>query len=252
MLSKVVTECETSANFVHAAIETHGEAMAKGLEANLDAERQPGDGPVPDGRHLVKLVGRRMMRLLAVLLAADAAHEAELLDDAGPRKRRDNASGRVYQLTVGLRQSTAWIYGAEAEAALGFNGTTPDEPRTLVRVVKLALSQFDDAIRGRAARPGFVWQPAEAKAELAAALAELESALREVEKEQKEAEATLAAKHAALAAYHQAFLATAGLVSLLLTMAGEHELASRVRPSKRRAGRVVTEDERVLDGEPVA
>ena len=251
MLSKTVTECETSANFVHAAIQTHGEAMGRGLTAKLEAEREAGDPPVPDGGHLLRLAGRRMMRLVAVLLAADAAHEAELLDDAGPRKRRDEAASALYKRATAFRQGTGWMYGAEAEVALGFGGPTPDEPRTLVRVGKLVLSQFDKAIEGRAAREGFTWVPADEKAALAACIADTEAALREVEKEQKEAEATLAAKHAAMAAYSEAFREAAALASLLLGMAGEHDLAARVKPSKRRAGRVVSDDELVLDAEPV-
>lgn len=251
MLSKVVTECEASANFVNAAIATHGDAIGRGLEAKLDGERQAGEPPVPNGKWQVTLAGRRMMRLLAALLVADAAHEAELLDDAGPRKERDEAVAQLYKKALAFRQGTAWMYGPEAERALGFDGSTPDEPRTLLRVCKLALDQFDDALAGRAARAGFTWIPADEKAALAASVAQTEAALRAVDTERKEAEATLVAKYAAQAAYTQAFQEVAGLVALLLDMAGEHDLAAKVRPSKRRAGRVTSEEERLLDADPV-
>jgi hypothetical protein len=95
-----------------------------------------------------------------------------------------------------------------------------------------------------------VWQPAEAKAELAAALAELESALREVEKEQKEAEATLQAKYAAMDAFDAAFTEVASLISALLRLAGETALAERVRPSKKQRGRLMTDEERLTEGTP--
>ena len=250
MLTKAATERETAANFVHAAIDTHGEVIKQGIEARLEAERKPDEPPVPDTRQLVVLGGRRMMRLLAVLLAADLAHEQELLDDPGPRKRRDDAGSRLYRGAVELRQGAAWIYGSEAEAALGFSGATPEDPRVLVRQCKLALEQFDDAFADRPARAGFTWEVAAQKASLAALVAETEAALRDVEREVKEAEATLQAKYAAMDAFDAAFTEVASLISALLRLAGETALAERVRPSKKQRGRLMTDEERLTEGTP--
>ena len=67
----------------------------------------------------------------------------------------------------------------------------------------------------------------------------LTSALADVAREAREAEATLVAKNRALAEHDRTFGDVATLVSAVLRMGGETELAARVRPSPRRPGQTV-------------
>ncbi len=65
----------------------------------------------------------------------------------------------------------------------------------------------------------------------------LEKAIDVVAREVREAEGTQATKNRALEAYDETFRKVATLLSATLSIAGEDELASRVRPTARRPGR---------------
>jgi hypothetical protein len=65
--------------------------------------------------------------------------------------------------------------------------------------------------------------------------------------ELRESEATQTAKDKAIVAYDRTFSRVATLAGALLEIAGESELAKRVRPSTRRPGRTVED----ADPEPV-
>ncbi|MEM9463383.1 MAG: hypothetical protein AAGF11_55085 [Myxococcota bacterium] len=72
----------------------------------------------------------------------------------------------------------------------------------------------------------------------------LSSALADVAREVREAEATLVAKNRALDEYDRTFGDVATLVSALLRIGGEVELAARVKPSTRRPGQTLEVAER--------
>jgi hypothetical protein len=67
----------------------------------------------------------------------------------------------------------------------------------------------------------------------------LRLALQEVTDEQRESDMAQIAKNQAIAEYDKAFAVAANLMSTLLEMAGERDLARRVRPSNRRPGTTV-------------
>ena len=110
-----------------------------------------------------------------------------------------------------------------------------------LRTATLPPSRVPGAVFGALAWAHRLEQSAEA----------LSLTLADVAREAREAEATLVAKHRALDDHDRTFGDVATLVSALLRMGGEVELAARVRPSARRPGQtleVAAEDD-VEEGE---
>jgi hypothetical protein len=241
MASKMVLDRERSALQVAQAAETHAQAVAEKLKAVL------GEG-APDAA-AIRALGAVVRRDAAALVAADAAHEAELADDVAPRAARDAAVEAVYRLLGEVRASTAVAFGEAVATELGFAGTTPREPVALAALATTVGGRLPK-LRDRApVVPGLRFDPAPYEAALPPAVAALRASLDDVRREAREAETTYTAKQRALATYDERFGAAASALTGLFHLAGEHELAARVRPSVRRPGRTQAD----ADGEePVA
>ena len=80
------------------------------------------------------------------------------------------------------------------------------------------------------------------KEQLAPIVARLGAALITTAREEKEAEQTQKTKNRAIAAYDDVFSKSASLISALLGVAGEEELARRVRPTKNKPGQISDPD----------
>ncbi|MBN2526395.1 MAG: hypothetical protein JXR76_08375 [Deltaproteobacteria bacterium] len=81
-------------------------------------------------------------------------------------------------------------------------------------------------------------------------MAALTTALAAISEDVRQADIKLVEKREAMDAYDKGFSATADLISTLLKLAGEDELAKRVRPSSRRPGQTVEDaNDALLDVE---
>ncbi|MEO0323527.1 MAG: hypothetical protein AAF447_11265 [Myxococcota bacterium] len=231
MPSKLVTDRQKSAELVLAIQGAQGARLGEGLGATLDAE--------PAAQAL------RFMTTLTGLLAdardgmvrADAAHEAELGDDPAARQARDKSTDALRDLLVGLRDNVRGLYGTERERDI-FRQPTPFDPVVLARYAREVAGRLGAlaGVPGRLA--GSSLEPEPAAQALGAAATRLDDALTRVAEEAREAQVTLTAKDEALARYDAVFTATASTLAALFQLAGESELARRVRPSRRRPGRV--------------
>ena len=94
--------------------------------------------------------------------------------------------------------------------------------------------------------PGMCFDATYWTGRLTAAIVPLKGALADVAREERENEATYVAKTRAIEAYDQTFSQVATYVSAMLAIAGEKELARRVRPSSRRPGQ--TDEVAAADG----
>ena len=162
----------------------------------------------------------------------------ELADDPPIRAKLEEKRSVHYQHLVLWRQQIEALYGSEAVRFLGFEGNTPQESRTMLAFSQ-SLYERADQLAGYAAKIDFVQLDIEAmKVKLLAFATAHQEAFDASIGEQHEADAALVKKDQLQASYDRAFQYTATMLQCFFRMAGEDELASRIRPSYRRPGQL--------------
>ena len=243
--SKQVIDREKSTRPVVAAAETHAVDIAAALTRELSAHLHKGDA-LPDLTLFAHLIGPKVKADFEVLVRADRAHEAELSDDAAPREARDAAAEKVRSALVDLRDSVNTADGAAGMKKLGLAGAIFPDPTVIAgRAVAVQEALQDDSIKlPKSRRPSL-------KVDLkgfAAELPALVKALDSVAREKREAKVTQAAKNDAMAGHDRGFSRGAGLLAGLASYGGLDEVAATIRPSTRKAGRAVAEDDPAVTG----
>lgn len=249
MTSKMVLDRQRSASKVIQAAEAQSTLVAERMRPLLVAALGADADRVDTGL-LLRAMGILVRDAAARLVEADEAHGTELADDAAPRAEREAAAGDVYALLIDLRTSVRAALGDAAAAELGFSGVTPPDPLALALLGKAVLARLP-GLRGRPSRSrGLTFDAAAVEQALAAPLARLNAAIEATAREAKEAEVTLTAKQRAIDTYDRTFAGAAAVMTALFQVAGEDELAARVRPSVSRPGRTRADVE--SDPEPAA
>lgn len=238
MPSKQISDRQKVALAVRMAGLTHANRIARRLEPRLRAVLQ-GTELMPDVGLLTVLAVRALDEVRLDLVQKDEAHERELDDDDGPRNLRDRLAGELYDATVELREILTGVYGQAGAEAVGLSGLTPRDPVLLGQFVHQAVGGFADATLPPSRIPGVSVQLAPWAERLGGLHKALSGAVADVAREGREAEAALVDKWAAMETFDAVYTETATFLSALLALAGEEELAKRVRP--RRADRAAAE-----------
>jgi hypothetical protein len=237
MPSKLVVQRIRSSRVVVQAARVHGTQVAAAIRARLGDD--PGATAVAA---LIASLGTSLEAATTRMDSADADHEAELGDDAEPRRARDDPNLTLVQALVGLRNAVQLAYGDAAAVRLGFDGQTPRESTTVATLATRVLERIE-LLAGLPVRvPGLTLDLAPLVQAVSEPLDRLQSALDDVASEAREAEVTLVAKQSAIASYDALFGAVATTLEGLFSLAGADELARRVRPSRGRPGQVETDD----------
>lgn len=238
--SKMVIDRKKSVDSVAAAGTTHAERIALALNELL------GKGAGEAATTLLGLSGKALQEKIDALLAADERHGGELADDKGIRGARDEAALVVHDKLVADREVLTGVAGAAYVAAIGFTGVTPDQPDEVLAFARVVEKRLGEVKAPKSRLPGYEFDAAKWRKEYAPIIQRLDDAIAKVGTEVREAEATQVDKNRAIVASDRTFSRVATLVSALLELGEEPELAARVRPSKRRAG--VTAE---LGGDPL-
>ena len=242
MASKLVAARSKSSTLVIAAADTHKDTIQVGAEALLNPYVKKGE-TMPDFAFVATLFGRALESLAKGMTDADDAHETELSDDVGPRDARDAAVEALNAKVVEGAEILQGLYGSAAVKAVSLDGVTPRDGTLLVQYATTASGLLRTVKLGKSRVKGASFDAEAFADELSALAKQVTRALADVAREVREAEATLVKKTTAIAAFDGAFSSTAGLLSALLIVGGQKELASRVRPSARRPGQVEPEEE---------
>jgi hypothetical protein len=242
MPSKQVVDRQKSAQAVIAAGESNASLIADELQQLLAPHLRKTE-KLPDVDLLIDLVARYLATSTDSMIAADENNLRELADDAIARDARDQAADALYASIGDLREWLTALFGTAALRALGFSGPTPQDPVAMARFAGEIISALGSSKLPKPKRPGIKWDPESTVAELKAAREALEKHLGAVAREVREAQGTLVAKNAAIAEYDERFARAAGFYAGLFRLAGQADLADRVRPSPRRAGQIEDADE---------
>jgi len=241
MAAKQVTDREKSANAVVAVGTTQAEATGVALGKLLKPHLVKGES-LPDVGLVMTLVARALEAAKTRMVEADAAHEAELGDDAPIRHARDEATAALSDKLVELREVIVGVYGSAAANSV-FPGPAPQDPVVLSRFAGEVATQIERAKLPAPRIKGAKLDAAETAADLRSLRATLDAKIKEVAKEVREAQATLDEKNRALGSYDELFGGGATTMTGLLRMAGKAELAAKVKPSTRRPGQTESDAE---------
>ncbi|MBK8257766.1 MAG: hypothetical protein IPK82_34495 [Polyangiaceae bacterium] len=191
----------------------------------------------PDLAAVAVLMARLLEQRGEGMEKADAAHNAELADDAEPRNERDVAARSVYAQLVSLKQGVGAVFGEAMVGQLHLSGTLPQDAAALVRLADQTVKTLKATKFPKPTLPGvkaFDVDPwVDPLAEASKALA---AALKGVTREAREANATLVEKNRSMEAFDDSFSKVTAVAVALLRFCDEEELAGRLRPSARRPG----------------
>jgi len=235
-ISRMVVNRQKSAAKVIASARTHKSIAGAGMAALLGSDFGIA------AEQLMSASADRLENATGSMVAADEAHIAEIGDDAAQRSARDESAHRMRGVLIDFRDLTTTMFGAQYVGTLGYEGDTPDDPVMLQRLGKRILERIDGTDRPGPRFEGMTFDPEPWKKKIQESLAGLGEVLENIATEEREAEQTLTAKRQAIEKYDEVLSKTASLVSAMLRIAGEDELADRVRPVKSRPGQISDPD----------
>ncbi|MCP3957888.1 MAG: hypothetical protein GY719_08555 [bacterium] len=251
-----------SATKVETEIETHTEEVATGLDEDFaTATAGWGEGqPKPDFRTQLKALKAKLGDSREKLSAAEEHTIGLVRQGVELRVERSELVEGLYEDFSSMRRTVEELYRGKGKGNVnvfvvaGIQGPTSQKPTKLLRQVDLAIkhlhtpglefpaSRFD----GTGLQPSQLLQVLEP---YSVSMHDVQGALGKVA---SELNASRKEKNRAIEAHKTTFKWVARNAESLFELAGEHELAERIRPSARRPGRRAIEVANDSQGESQA
>ena len=233
-ITKLVANRQTNASVVVAALEVHAKAAAADVSALLFPKGEP--------KHLTVaiFIGALATALAAhaeAIGAADRALADELGDDQPYRDARDAARAEVRASLTDCQSSLSGAYGASVVHAYALDSALPVADNLLLQQARVVHAALAKGAPKAPAKKGRKLDFAALAEDLEVHIAALHAALQHVKREEREAEQALTKRDAAVTAFEPVYTGIADVAAGLLELAGQGDLASRVKPTvRRRAG----------------
>ena len=221
---------------VRAAYEVHGKTIAEKAAAILFKGKK---------RKRLDLVAvtEEIKELLVeaeqALNDAAAAHADELADDDPLREERDETKLEIGSDLLSARSMVLGTYGAKFLKRVGLDRTLEDRPdlmhklaASVVRLLRKAKKPAQSFVGGKVDLIA-VADNLEGKVERLAGL------LDSLKREEREAQQTMIARDQAGGHWRVVVTLAGGWLEGLARIAGEHEVADRVRPTERRRSGII-------------
>ncbi len=252
-LSEIALALLTLSEEVVTSIATHGKDIAAQL---VELWTAPGQG-LDEGQTPPDIEGN-LAALQGVLDAsgkrtadADRRHVRQLAVTMNLRQQIREVAARVYRKLSKIRRIVDEIHGdGKAFVLTGIEGPTAEAPRKLLRQCKLALDRLLDPelelpsheLDGLTVDPLKIALGLQADADL------LRSLLADLRRERRLLQKTRKEKNRANAAHRHRLVWTSRIAQGYYMLAGEVELAERLRPATRRKTRPATEPDATPEG----
>ncbi len=234
-ITKLVANRQSNAHVVTTALQVHARAAAGAITAALFPQGAPPKSLSVEG--LIDALGAALAHHAEAIGAADRALADELGDDQPYRDARDAARAEVRGALTDCQSSVSGAYGASVVHAYALDGALPVADNLLLQQAKVVHTALAKGAPKAPAKKGRKLDFAVLAEDLQVHIAALEAALKNVKREEREAEQALAKRDAAVAAFEPVYTGVADIAAGLLELAGQGDLASRVKPTvRRRAG----------------
>lgn len=243
--SEEVLGLMTTTDEVVSSIETHGVKVATRLDeqATRATTREAQGANAPNFRSNMFHIRDNLTGSVQNMADKDQRHVHQLAEVIQLRQERQVVQQDVYDTMTTLRNTLDSLYGpGQAFVLAGVEGPTARKAKKLVRQTDLAASRLEqDGLELPPSRLGGI------RLDLKAVAADLRSKLerlRAVLAAQKQAlrisQETRKEKNRAKESHERLLLWSARTLEGYYQLAGEHELAERIRPATRRLGRPVS------------
>ena len=234
-LSKMAANRLAVTTTVTSSANVHGAELAAMLHQTLFPS-----GPLKPEltERLLEALSDALDRAAAQMQQADLAHAAELLDDEGPRLRRDGAQTLLLETLYGQRDTLAALYGSETVREYGLADSIPTQAVQLLQRGRAVASLLRKTpISAKPLRTGVTVKASALADELAPRIDSLAAALSDVQRESREAQLTQERKSQAAASWENTYQGVTYAFYGLYLLAGRKDLADRIEPTaRRRAG----------------
>lgn len=235
---KTITQRIRSCLVVEQTILNHARRIANVLSERFESLAAAEVG-VPDFFGLQSFFLSVLQALRAALEEAEHLHVAELASRIGARQRRDQAFAKLGSEMLDLRGFFDKVFQPADIRSIGFPVDFGQTPLDLLR-------QAEHVVRQLAVSAAELVSPhlATVTPDIAAmteslntSVGDLRTALADVGRDSKKIEVTQVDRNRARDDYDTGFLWISRTLESIFQLAGEKELAERVRPSLRRHGR---------------
>ncbi|UJR79425.1 hypothetical protein [Sandaracinus amylolyticus] len=232
--TKLVANRQAAARAVVSALAVHARGKADMIEEALFP------GGVPRALTiggLIDALGDALERRAQAIGDAERALVAEHADDEPARTERDEAAAALRDAITGIAHSVSGAYGDAMLGRYRLAGAPPDGGDLLINRAGIILGRLEAGAPREPARRGRRVDFGDLAEELREALERLQRALGDVKREERELQGAQSARDAQLPEFERVYGGVASIASGLLELAGEADLAERVKPTvRRRAG----------------
>ncbi len=236
---------------VESSVEIHGERVAVDFEAKY-TDRLPEGVAMPPFLIVLQFFQWLLATAREGLVGAAARHLEEIDGDNKARRQRDELTQKLETKGRGIRDVLDRIFGEGAGKEIaGLDRRTAQEPVDLLAQTERLIERVRamDVTTWRPELPGFSMDPETLIADLEPDYRAMVEVVREMNRENRRSDATLIAKSEAMEDNDLIFRSCASILAAVYYLAGHEELARRVAPSSRRAGRTRAEVEAEEKGE---
>ncbi len=251
MRDKMIRNRRRSSLSVESSVEIHGEQVAADLEEFFANKLREGE-TMPAFLIILQFLQRLLASAREGLTRVAAEHLTEVDGDNKTRRRRDVLKERLATKGRRLRDVLDGLFGPGSGLELaGLDRRAAQEPVDLMAQTERIMERFS-AIDTGTIRPdlaGFSMDPAAMIADLQPDYDELRGLVDEQNRENRRSDATVIAKNEAMDEFDRVFRHVGSTLAAYYSLAGHEELAKRVTPSTRRAGRTRSEVEAEEKGE---
>jgi hypothetical protein len=252
-MSVQVRNRNNNATYVASSVDAHGQEVANRLgvmDAALPLAERLG---AADIKRFLAWCGSVLTVTNTRLAEAEQQYVTEQADDPAVRQERDDSFCALLSSTIQVRDRVDSVFGSSALATYGLQEPAPRSQEPLQAYAKTMVMLLRQHPRMAVDDVGSEFDTVRAAGAVELKLNALDRSLGRMLVEKRELDAAMITRNAKMAEWERVYRGVSNALAGLYHLAGETELASRIRPTQRRMSGVESvTDEPVGDADAPA